>query len=96
MNNTTKTMDNKIMANNKYVGHFVDEGGHAPTSIGFVDNKLTLTSDGFLELTEDLEAIIEKFTGVDEYIMGGDRGAEIREDLMDWIHELVNEESEDE
>ena len=81
---------------NKYVGHYVDEGGHAPTSIGFVDNTLTLTSDGFLELTEDLEAIIEKFTGVDEYIMGGDRGAEIREDLMDLIHELVNgEESED-
>jgi len=82
---------------NKYVGYFVDEGGHSPISIGFVDNTLTLTSDGFLELTEDLEAIIEKFTGVEEYIMGGDRGAEIREDLMDLIHEIINgKESEDE
>lgn len=72
---------------NKYVGHFVDEDGH-------VDNKLTLTSDGFLELTEDLEAIIEKFTGVDEYIMGGDRGAEIREELMELIHERINGESQ--
>ncbi len=72
---------------NKYVGHFVDEDGH-------VDNKLTLTSDGFVELTEDLEAIIEKFTGVEEYIMGGDRGAEIREDMMDLIHKRINGESQ--
>ena len=74
---------------NEYVEHYVDEDGR-------VDNKLTLTSDGFLELTEDLEAIIEKFTGVEEYIMGGDRGAEIREDLMDLIHEIINKEEENE
>ncbi len=87
MNNTTKTMDNKIMANNKYVGHYVDDTGH-------VDENFTLNEDGFVELSEDLEAIIEKFTGIEGYIMGGDRGAEIREDLMDWIHELVNGEEE--
>ena len=87
MNNTTKTMDNKIMANNKYVGHFVDD-------TGVVDEHFTLNEDGFVELSEDLEAIIEKFTGIEEYIMGGDRGAEIREDLMDLIHELVNGEEE--
>ena len=87
MNNTTKTMDNKIMANNKYVGHFVDD-------TGVVDEHFTLNEDGFVELSEDLEAIIEKFTGIEGYIMGGDRGAEIREDLMDLIHELVNGEEE--
>ena len=87
MNNTTKTMDNKIMANNKYVGHYVDD-------TGVVDEHFTLNEDGFVELSEDLEAIIEKFTGIEEYIMGGDRGAEIREDLMDLIHELVNGEEE--
>ena len=87
MNNTTKTMDNKIMANNKYVGHYVDD-------TGVVDEHYTLNEDGFVELSEDLEAIIEKFTGIEEYIMGGDRGAEIREDLMDLIHELVNGEEE--
>ena len=87
MNNTTKTMDNKIMANNKYVGHFVDDAG-------VVDEHYTLNEDGFVELSEDLEAIIEKFTGIEGYIMGGDRGAEIREDLMDLIHELVNGEEE--
>jgi len=87
MNNTTKTMDNKIMANNKYVGHYVDD-------TGVVDEHYTLNEDGFVELSEDLEAIIEKFTGIEGYIMGGDRGAEIREDLMDLIHELVNGEEE--
>ena len=70
---------------NKYVEHYVDEDGR-------VDNKLTLNEDGFVELSEDLEAIIEKFTGIEGYIMGGDRGAEIREDLMDLIHEIINEE----
>ena len=69
---------------NKYVGHFVDED--------YIDDQLTLTSEGFLELTEDLEAIVDKFTGIEGYIMGGDRGAEIREDLMDLIHEIINEE----
>ena len=68
---------------NKYVEHYVDEDGR-------VDNKLTLNEDGFVELSEDLEAIIEKFTGIEGYIMGGDRGAEIREDLMDLIHEIIN------
>jgi len=87
MNNTTKTMDNKIMANNKYVGHYVDD-------TGVVDEHYTLNEDGFVELSEDLEAIIEKFTGVEEYFANGVGGAEIREDLMDLIHELVNGEEE--
>tara|TARA_R100001369_G_scaffold7659_1_gene18919 strand:- start:32 stop:259 length:228 start_codon:yes stop_codon:yes gene_type:complete len=73
---------------NKYVGHYVDEDGH-------VDNKLTLTSDGFVELSEDLEAIVDKFAGVDG--AGFMMCSEIREDLMDLIHEIINgKESEDE
>ena len=67
---------------NKYVGHFVDED--------YVDDQLTLTSEGFLELTEDLEAIVDKFTGVDG--AGFMKCAQIREDLMDLIHEIINEE----
>ncbi len=67
---------------NKYVGHFVDED--------YVDDQLTLTSEGFLELTEDLEAIVDKFTGVDG--AGFMKCTQIREDLMDLIHEIINEE----
>jgi hypothetical protein len=67
---------------NKYVGHFVDED--------YVDDQLTLTSEGFLELTEDLEAIVDKFTGVDD--AGFMKCTQIREDLMDLIHEIINEE----
>ena len=67
---------------NKYVEHFVDED--------YVDDQLTLTSGGFLELTEDLEAIVEKFTGVDG--AGFMKCAQIREDLMELIHEIINEE----
>ena len=69
---------------NKYVEHFVDED--------YVDDQLTLTSDGFVELSEDLEAIIEKFTGVDG--AGFMKCTQIREDLMDLIHEIINEEKE--
>ena len=67
---------------NKYVGHFVDEE--------YVDDQLTLTSEGFLELTEDLEAIVDKFTGVDD--AGFMKCTQIREDLIDLIHEIINEE----
>jgi len=67
---------------NKYVGHFVDED--------YVDDQLTLTSEGFLELTEDLEAIVDKFTGVDD--AGFMKCTQIREDLIDLIHEIINEE----
>ena len=67
---------------NKYVGHFVDED--------YVDDQLTLTSEGFLELTEDLEAIVDKFTGVDG--AGFMKCTQIREDLMDLIHEIITEE----
>ena len=67
---------------NKYVGHFVDED--------YVDDQLTLTSEGFLELTEDLEAIVDKFTGVDG--AGFMKCTQIREDLIDLIHEIINEE----
>ena len=72
---------------NEYVEHYVDEDGR-------VDNKLTLTSEGFLELTEDIEVIVEKFTGVDG--AGFMKCAQIREDLMDLIHEIINEEEDDE
>jgi hypothetical protein len=67
---------------NKYVEHFVDED--------YVDDQLTLTSGGFLELTEDLEAIVDKFTGVEG--AGFMKCAQIREDLMELIHEIINEE----
>jgi hypothetical protein len=42
--------------NNTLVDKYVDEEGN-------VDNKLTLTSEGFACLTDDLEEIIDKYTG---------------------------------
>jgi hypothetical protein len=74
--------------NNTLVDKYVDEEGN-------VDNKLTLTSEGFACLTDDLEEIIDKYTGTTDWINNnnyfGVRG-EIRLDLMDLIHDIVNKE----
>jgi hypothetical protein len=73
---------------NKWVDKYVDEGGN-------VDNKLTLTSEGFACLTDDLEEIIDKYTGSEDWIKNnnyfGARG-DIRLDLMDLIHSIINKE----
>ena len=71
---------------NEWVNKYVDEEGN-------VDNKLTLTSEGFACLTEDLEEIIDKYTGSEDWIKNNNyfnARSEIRLDLMDLIHDIVN------
>tara|TARA_R100000900_G_scaffold126449_1_gene101044 strand:- start:526 stop:954 length:429 start_codon:yes stop_codon:yes gene_type:complete len=53
---------------------------------GKVDDKLTLTSDGFADLTDDIEDLIEKYTG--ELAFG--KCSEIRNDMVDLIHQIMN------
>ena len=79
----SKTMD-------KYFDNYVDEEGN-------VDNKLTLNSDGFACLTDDLEEIIDKYTGSDEWSENNNyfgARSEIRLDLMDLIHSIINKEQD--
>ena len=67
---------------NIYVDKYVDEKGNA-------DNQLSLNSDGYSYLTEDLEEIISKYTGTEEGIKDSsswNEMCEIRLNLMDLIH----------
>jgi hypothetical protein len=73
---------------NIYVDKYVDEKGNA-------DNQLSLNSDGYSYLTEDLEDIISKYTGTEEWIKDSsswNEMCEIRLNLMDLIHSIVNKE----
>tara|TARA_R100000963_G_C4536574_1_gene35614 strand:+ start:78 stop:311 length:234 start_codon:yes stop_codon:yes gene_type:complete len=73
---------------NKWIDKYVDEEGN-------VDNKLTLNSDGFACLTDDLEEIVDKYTGSDEWSENNNyfgARSEIRLDLMDLIHSIINKE----
>ena len=76
------------MAKGYYFDNYKDEEGN-------VDNKLTLTSEGFACLTDDLEEIIDKYTGTTDWTeVNNYFGArsEIRLDLMDLIHSIINKE----
>ena len=68
---------------NKWIDRYVDEEGN-------VDDKLTLNSKGFMELTEDVEALVEKYTGVCN--SGFMKCDDIRGNLMDLIHDIINKE----
>ena len=75
---------------NKWIDKYVDEEGN-------VDNKLTLNSDGFACLTDDLEEIIDKYTGTEDWIENNNyfgARSEIRLDLMDLIHSIINKEQD--
>ena len=65
----------------KYVDKYIDEEGN-------VSDKLTLNSNGFVCLTEDIENIVDKYTGFKD--SGFMKCSEIREDFMDLIHDIVN------
>ena len=58
----------------------------------YVDDK-GLTSDGFIELTEGLEELIEKFTGEETMTPFHDTLCEIRIDLMEFIKDQVRKQS---
>ena len=62
-------------------------------NITFTDKNLSLNSEGIIALTEDLEEIIDKFTGSEEWQENKDfwhTWSEIRFDLIDLIHDIVN------
>lgn len=69
----------------EYLDRYVDEDGN-------IEKKLTLTSDGFALLTEDIEALVDKYTGIEN--IGFMECAEIRLDLMDLIHDIANNHKE--
>ena len=64
-----------------YVSKYIDEEGN-------VDERLTLNTNGFACLTEDIENIVDKYTGVED--AGFMKCSEIREELMELIHEIIN------
>ena len=63
--------------------NYIDEEGN-------VDEKLTLNSEGFICLTEDIESLVDKYTGVEDSSFM--KCAEIRLDVMDLIHSIINKE----
>ena len=69
-----------------YFDNYIDEEGN-------VDEKLTLNSEGFACLTEDIESLVDKYTGVEDSSFM--KCAEIRLDVMDLIHSIINKEVSD-
>jgi len=63
--------------------NYIDEEGN-------VDEKLTLNHIGFACLTEDIESLVDKYTGVEDSSFM--KCAEIRLDVMDLIHSIINKE----
>jgi CRISPR/Cas system-associated protein Cas7 (RAMP superfamily) len=76
-------MSNKLIIVSKWIHRYVDDEGN-------VDNKLTLTSEGIASLTEDLEYIVDKYTGIDD--AGFMKCGEIRTDIIELIHSIINKE----
>jgi len=81
----------------KWEDKYVDEEGNIDEYGNYevMDNKLTLSSDGYSFLTEDLEEIIDKYTGSEDWIKNNNyfnARSEIRLELMDLIHDIVNKE----
>ena len=68
---------------NIYVDRYVDEEGN-------VDNKLSLTSIGFISLANDIEELVDKYTGIENSGFG--ECAEIRKDMIFLIHSIINKE----
>ena len=80
---------------NKYVDHYTEQDNEG--NITFTDKKLTLTSDGMIALTDNLEEIINKLTDSDKWQENKDfwdTRSEIRFGLMDLIHDIVNNKEE--
>ena len=71
---------------NQYFDIYVDDDGNK-------DTKPTLNSDGFAQLTDDLEELINKFTGIDAFSLcsSDDDLNNIRLDLMEYLDKKVNQ-----
>ena len=79
----------------KYVDYYTEEDNEG--NITFTDKKLTLTSEAFILLTDDLEELIDKYANVEDWIENDkyyQRTNEIRQDLKDLIHDIVNNKEE--
>ena len=70
-----------------YFDNYIDEEGKR-------DDKLTLNSIGFDNLTYDIENLVDKYTGVENSSLM--KCAEIRLDIMDLIHSIINKEQDNE
>ena len=53
-----------------------------------VDDQLTLTSDAHASLTDDIEDLVEKYTGDEDAAFMA--CTEIRNDVVDLIHTIIN------
>ena len=69
------------MINKFFVDKYIDEENN-------VEDKLTLNSDGFNSLTEDIENLVDQYTGVEGSSFM--KCSEIRLDVMELIHRIVN------
>ena len=79
----------------KYVDYYTEEDNEG--NITFTDKELTLTSEAFILLTDDLEELIDKYANVEDWIENDkyyQRTNEIRQDLKDLIHDIVNNKEE--
>ena len=68
-----------------YLEHYVTEEGG-------IEKKLSLSSEGFAYLTEDLEDLVNKYTGIEN--SGFMQCSNIRLDTIDLIHEIINKEQD--
>ena len=79
----------------KYVDHYTEEDNEG--NITFTDKELSLTSKAFISLTDDLEELIDKYADVEDWIENDkyyQRTNEIRQDLKDLIHDIINNKEE--
>lgn len=67
-----------------YVDKYIDEKGN-------VDNKLTLNQKGFEGLTDDIELLVEKYTGIEDSAFM--KCADVRENIMFLIEDILKEEA---
>lgn len=68
-----------------YLEHYVTEEGET-------EKKLSLSSEGFACLTEDLEDLVDKYTGIENSSFS--KCAMIRAGIMDLIDKIINKEQD--
>ena len=81
------------MINKFFVDKYIDEESNFKRYFYFneennVEDKLTLNSDGFNSLTEDIEGLVDQYTGVEGSSFM--KCSEIRLNVMELIHQIVN------
>jgi hypothetical protein len=69
----------KLEKRHNYLDHYINDNGK-------VDDQLTLTSDGFASLTDDIEQLIEKYASQSAF----GKCTEVRNEAVDLIHTIIN------